>query len=115
MLPDPVLKDPETNDQEDTRVVEQAPQGTFYFMTANGAFHPRQEGLVRSFITSDEKCDHQFFAELKEEYWKHRGFLRRYLGMYAFKGCDFFKVGVTPSSQATTDSRPAPHIQSWPL
>ena len=79
---------------EAVAVEQQLPHGTIYFMTAKGAFHPRQEGLVRSFITSNGKCDHQFFAELKEEYWTHRGPFRRYLGMYGFKGCDFFKVGV---------------------
>ncbi|KAH6682384.1 hypothetical protein F5X68DRAFT_25679 [Plectosphaerella plurivora] len=93
MLPDTqiVPKDPEVIDER-ASLEQQLPRGTIYFMTAKGAFHPRQEGLVRSFITSNDKCDHQFFAELKEEYWKHRGLLRRYLGMYGFKGCDFFKL-----------------------
>lgn len=39
--------------------------------------------------------DDQFFDELRAEYYKLKGHVRRYLSIWRFKHCDFVKVNTT--------------------
>jgi hypothetical protein len=38
--------------------------------------------------------DDQFFEALRVEYYKMKGYLRRYYSIWRYKHCDFFMVGV---------------------
>ena len=75
-------------------VTERSNPRTVFFMTEKGTLMAEQEGLKRSNIISHTKCNHEFFHELRESYWKHRGWLRRLFGLDTFSHCDFYRVSM---------------------
>ncbi|KAK7222197.1 hypothetical protein V2G26_010200 [Clonostachys chloroleuca] len=62
-----------------------------YFMVDNSSLFPWKAGLQRSLINSTNLCDEVFYGQMKQEYWKHRGWWRQWFSLYTFVGCDFYQ------------------------
>ncbi|KAF2191859.1 hypothetical protein K469DRAFT_344167 [Zopfia rhizophila CBS 207.26] len=75
-------------------VMEAEPLRAIFFLVYNGTIFPWGRGLKRSKIHSRSLCDNLFYSQMREEYWKHRGWWRKWLGLYTFEGCDFYLVST---------------------